>query len=423
MAKEKSFKNTQWKLVQKQVAYLAENSSFYKQLFQQENINPSSINPTNFATLPITTKKDLATQTEDFICVPKNEIIDYVTTSGTLGEPVSFALNENDLQRLAENEAQSFTLAGIKKEDVVQITTTLDRRFIAGLAYFLGLRKIGAGSIRVGSGLPALQWDSIQRFKPTCLVAVPSFLLKLANYAQENGIDCKNTSVKKAICIGEPLRNENFELNTLGKKINALWDIELFSTYASTEMNTAFTECTQHTGNHIQENLIYTEVVNNKGKLVKEGEAGELLVTILGMQTMPLLRYATGDIVKKITKACACGVAGDRLSAVLGRKQQMIKFKGTSIYPQQINDVLANFKEIDLFLVRASTNAVDTDEVEVWIPKTIDAKTHKELQKHLRANLRVLPKLILKEIVILEKMIYNKNHRKPLRFIDDRIKS
>ncbi|TQD40203.1 phenylacetate--CoA ligase family protein [Haloflavibacter putidus] len=420
MADKTDLKSEQWQKVLTQLYYLEKNSAFYKKLLQENNIELSKITPTNFSKIPITTKKDLAAQTSDFICVPQTEIIDYVTTSGTLGKPVSFALNENDLQRLAENEAKSFKLVGVKPEDVVQITTTLDRRFIAGMAYFLGLRKLGAGIVRVGSGAPALQWDSIQRFSPSYLVAVPSFLLKMIQFAKENNIDCNKSSVKAAICIGEPLRNNNFELNTLGKKIKELWDIELFSTYASTEMCTAFTECKMHRGNHIPEDLIFTEVVDEEGNSVNNGEAGELTITTLGVETMPLLRYATGDIVTKINKPCNCGVKGNRISTVLGRKQQLIKFKGTSVYPQQIEEVLARFKEIDLYLIRVSTNKLDTDAIEIYIPNTVSVDTQKALKNHLRANLRVLPELVLKEEKVLETMIFKPEERKPIRFIDDR---
>ncbi|HSM62887.1 MAG TPA: AMP-binding protein, partial [Gillisia sp.] len=243
----------QWLELQKQLLYLQKNSKFYQNLFKVHAIDVSEIKTEgDLRLIPITTKEDLQEYNQDFICVPEEDIIDQVTTSGTLGNPVNFALNENDLERLAINEMQSFNMIGILKGDKVQITTTLDRRFMAGMAYFLGLRKLGAGIIRTGSGLPHLQWDSIERFKPNYLVAVPSFLLKMIEYAQINGIDFKNSSVKAAICIGEPLRDQNYNLNALGKKIQELWPIELFSTYASTEMATAFTECEQHTGNHIQ---------------------------------------------------------------------------------------------------------------------------------------------------------------------------
>jgi len=227
--------------------YLNEKSPFYKRFFKENNINVLKIKKLeDLYKIPVTTKDFLQRYNDDFICVPRAEIIDYVTTSGTLGDPVIFALTDNDLNRLAYNEAISFECAGVKKTDVMQLMTTIDRRFMAGLAYFLGARKLGAGIIRVGSGIPELQWDSILKFNPTYLITVPSFLLKLIEYAKQHNIDLKNTGVKAAICIGEPIRDQDFSLNILSKKIKKDWDIELFSTYASTEMSTAFNECEYH---------------------------------------------------------------------------------------------------------------------------------------------------------------------------------
>jgi len=139
---------------------------------------------------------------------------------------------------------------------------TLDRQFMAGIAYYLGIRKIGAGIIRLGPGVPSLQWETIKRLKPTAIVAVPSFILKLIQYAKDAGIDINQTSVKKAICIGENVRNSDFSLNVLGKKITEAWDIKLYSTYASTEMQTAFTECSEGHGGHCQEELVIVEILD-----------------------------------------------------------------------------------------------------------------------------------------------------------------
>ena len=116
-------------------------------------------------------------------------MIEYTSTSGTLGSPVTIALTEKDLQRLAYNEFKSFTCAGGGPEDVYQLMLTLDRQFMAGMAYYSGIRKLGAGIIRVGPGVPSLQWETIFRLKPTVLVAVPSFILKLIQYAADHKID------------------------------------------------------------------------------------------------------------------------------------------------------------------------------------------------------------------------------------------
>ena len=239
----------QEKLMQEQIRYVAALSPFYKAMFVREKIDPAKIKTLeDLSCLPITTKDDLDKYNQDFICVPKNKIIDYITTSGTLGDPVTFAMTDNDLDRLAYNEAISFVCSGLTSNDIIQLTTTLDKRFMAGLAYFLGARKLGTGIVRVGSGIPELQWDTISRINPTTLIAVPSFILKLVEYAEINNIDYKRSSVEKAICIGEPLRKQDLSLSTLADRIKEKWDLKLFSTYASTEMSTTFAECQEGKG-------------------------------------------------------------------------------------------------------------------------------------------------------------------------------
>ncbi len=410
-------KAEQWKLLKEQLAYIAENSPYYKKLFNTNDISINEINSwDDLQQIPITSKEELQKHNTDFIAVLENDIIDYVTTSGTMGNPVNFGLNDADLDRLAENEYRSFSIAGLTSSSKVQITTTLDRRFMAGLAYFLGLRKLGAGIIRTGSGLPQLQWDSIKRFEPDYLVAVPSFLLKMLEYARENNIDYKNSSVKAAICIGEPLRDMDFNLNALGNRITEFWDIELFSTYASTEMSTAFTECTEHKGNHVLTDLIHIEVLDDYGDHVKPGEIGELVVTPLGTQTMPLLRFATGDMIAYFDSACDCGLNTPRLSAVIGRKQQKIKFKGTSLYPQHLIEVINSYGKIDLFVIEARLDEVGNDNVRVIIPDSFSMID--ELKDHFRAQLNVAPEIKLMNSAEITKLKFPKGSRKPQIFRD-----
>lgn len=409
----------QWLELQKQLLYVQKNSKFYRNLFMKQEIDVSEINTErDFKLIPITSKEDLQEFNEEFLCVPSEAIIDHVTTSGTLGNPVNFFLNEHDLERLAVNEMQSFEMIGIVKGDKVQITTTLDRRFIAGMAYFLGLRKLGAGIIRTGSGLPHLQWDSIERFKPNYLVAVPSFLLKMIEYAVANGIDYKNSSIKAAICIGEPLRNQDYELNSLGRKITELWNIELFSTYASTEMATAFTECEHHQGNHIQSELVYTEVLDEAGNAVKIGEVGELVVTTLQVQTMPLVRFATGDLVSYTNEMCKCGRNSMRLSPVLGRKKQHIKYKGTSLYPQHILDVLVAFNDIPNFVVVVQKDETDMDLLIIKISNSLSETEKEDLKQHFQTRLHVIPKIELISDAEMNRLKNPKTSRKPVVFLD-----
>jgi phenylacetate-CoA ligase len=405
-----------------QLIYLKEKSPFYKDIFLKNNLDVSQIKTLeDLAKIPVTTKDDLQQRNADFICVPKNKIIDYITTSGTLGDPVTFAMTDHDLDRLAYNEAISFTVADGSANDTYQLMTTIDRRFMAGLAYFLGVRKLGAGIIRVGNGMPELQWDSIRRFQPNAFITVPSFILKLIDYADENGIDYRSSSIVKAVCIGEPLRNPDFSLTTLSRRISEKWDIQLYSTYASTEMGTAFTECRFGCGGHHHPELIIVEFLDENDMPVKESEAGEVTITTLGVEGMPLLRFKTGDVCYHYTEPCKCGRTTMRLGPVLGRKQQMIKYKGTTLYPPALYDILDNMEHVVNYYVEVYTNTIGTDEIMIHIgSKQVSELFEKQIKDHFRAKLRVAPQIIFEPIDYIEKTLNPEAGRKAARFIDKR---
>ena len=404
------------------LVYLQANSPYYQRLFLEQNINVASIQTLeDLQQLPVTSKTDLQQYNEDFFCVPKHQIIDYATTSGTLGSPVTFGLTDADLERLAYNEAISFACAGVQEGDVVQLMTTMDRRFMAGLAYFLGLRKLKAGIIRVGAGIPELQWDSILKYQPKYLIAVPSFLLKMIEYAEKHGIDYKNSSVKGVICIGESLRNQDFSPSLLTQKVQEQWPIALYSTYASTEMSTAFTECSQQHGGHHHPELIITEVLDAHHQPVALGEVGELVITTLGVEGMPLLRFKTGDMVQLHTDACACGRNTYRVGPVVGRKEHMIKYKGTTLYPPAMHDLMTCFEPIQAHVFEISTNELGTDEIVIKIAsKDTSDRFLTEVKDHFRAKLRVAPKLEVLPMEVIQKIIFPPMSRKPITFIDKR---
>jgi len=256
----KEIKKFQEEKLRETLFYLQNNSKYYQQLFKAKNINLPEITALeDLLQIPVTTKDDLQKHTDDFLCVDKKKIIDYVTTSGTMGEPVTFAMTDSDIDRLAYNEYISFSCADTTDDDIYQLLVTLDKRFMAGMAYFLGLRKLGAGIIRTGPGLQKLQFESINKFNPTGFITVPSFIPKL-------------------------ISNPDFTLNTLGKKIVNNWDIKLYSTYASTEMGTAFTECSAGKGGHHHPEMIIVEFLDENNNPVKEGEPGEVTITTLGVE-------------------------------------------------------------------------------------------------------------------------------------------
>ncbi|MGN6640791.1 MAG: phenylacetate--CoA ligase family protein [Mucilaginibacter sp.] len=408
--------------LQELVLYVSQHSPFYKELFAQHNIDPCQIKTINdLLKIPTTQKEDLQKRNNDFLCVPTEKVIEYTSTSGTLGGPVTIALTENDLNRLAYNEYNSFLCADGSNDDIYQLMLTLDRQFMAGIAYYSGIRKIGAGIIRLGPGVPALQWETIKRLKPTAIVAVPSFILKLIKFAQENGIDVNSSSVKKAICIGENIRNTDFSLNMLGKKITESWNIHLYSTYASTEMQTAFTECGEGKGGHYQPELVIVELLDENNERVGPDMPAEVTITTLGVEGMPLLRYKTGDICTYTNEPCKCGRTTLRLSPLMGRKKQMIKFKGTTLYPPALFDLLNEREEILDFVVEVYSDEIGLDQVALYlVPAERTDECDYHIRSYLQARLRVSPHIKYVTAEEIQKLQFNETSRKLTKFIDKR---
>lgn len=408
--------------LRQQLEYLKKFSKFYQLIFKNNNIDISKIRTVeDLSFIPTTTKEDLQKFNQDFICCKKDEIVDYLTTSGTTGKPVLFVLTESDLKRLEYNEFLSLSCAGCKKEDSIQLMTTLDRRFMAGLAYYLGARKIGSGIVRVGAGTPAFQWDTIDIVRPNILITVPSFIIKLIEFANENNIDYHKYNIQKAICIGDTIRNEDFSLNSLGKKIKENWDIELISTYASTEMSTAFTECNFGCGGHHHPELIVTEFLDEKGNPVSEGAPGELVVTTLGVEGLPLLRYKTGDICSYYLEPCKCGRKTVRVGPVIGRKNQMMKIKGTTLYPNAFYDILDNFDFINSYVIIVKKNNLDLDEVTIKLNlKNDNSESIDIIKEHLKSKLRVNPNLVIESLEEINILLNPEGSRKAMKFLDYR---
>ena len=420
-------KSFQEELLRKQVAFLAAHSAYYQRVFEAERIQPESIRTLeDLHRLPFTEKKDLQLYNRDFLCCPREDIIDFVTTSGTLGDPVTFGCTEKDLQRLAYNERKSFACAGVGKGNVVQLMTTIDKRFMAGMAYFLGLRELGAGVIRVGNGIPELQWDTIKRLQPDTLMCVPSFILRLIEYAEANHIDYRHSSVRRIIGIGEGLRNQDLTLNILGQRIHSLWpEVSLFATYSSTEMGATFSECEHGLGGHVHPELIIVEIIGEDGEEVPDGQVGEVVVTTLGVEGMPLLRFRTGDMAAKLVDRCQCGRWSYRLTPLVGRKNNMIKLKGTTIYPPAINDVLASVDYVSNYVVVVRDSDAGTDEVVVRIGLKNNVNLSnkdiiKDLKDHFRSRLRVAPMIEILPDDVIARINNPAGSRKPVKFIDER---
>jgi phenylacetate-CoA ligase len=420
--KKDDIKSMQEEKLRELLLYLNRYSPFYRELFIKNGIDVADIKTlSDLPRIPVSVKENLQQRNNDFLCVDRDKIIEYTSTSGTLGSPVTIALTENDLERLAYNEYASFVCADGSSSDIYQLMLTLDRQFMAGMAYYSGIRKLGAGIIRLGPGVPSLQWETINRIKPTSIIAVPSFILKLVQFAQEHHINLKNSSVKKAICIGENIRNTDFSLNMLGRKITESWNIQLFSTYASTEMQTAFTECREGKGGHLNPELLIVELLDENNRQVAPNEPGEVTITTLGVEGMPLLRYKTGDICMYSDDPCGCGRSTLRLSPVVGRKKQMIKFKGTTLYPPALFDLLNEMEDIRDFVAEVYSNEIGLDEVLLYIqPVTGSSECDRKIRAYLQARLRVSPHITYLSSEEIQKMQLAGSGRKAVKFIDKR---
>lgn len=424
-ASAEEIKALQERLLREDIAYLAANSPYYKRVFASYDINPADIQTIDdLQRLPFTEKKDLQLYNDDFLCCPKERIVDYITTSGTLGDPVTFGCSDKDLERLAFNEKKSFACAGLRPGNILQLMTTMDKRFMAGLAYFLGIRALGASIIRVGNGIPELQWDTIKRLKPDTIMCVPSFILHLIDYAERHGINYRESSIRRIIGIGEGLREQDFSLNLLGRRIKEKWDVELFATYSSTEMGATFSECPYGQGGHVHPELIIVEIVGEDGMPVPDGEVGEIVVTTLGVEAMPLLRFRTGDMAAKITAPCRCGRNSFRLTPIVGRKHNMIKLKGTTLYPPALNDVLEGTPYVEGYVVVVGDSDAGTDDVlvKVAVKGQTEFDVVKDLKDRFRSRIRVAPRVEVIDAETMRQINFPNMARKPVKFIDERKK-
>jgi phenylacetate-CoA ligase len=212
------------------------------------------------------------------------------------------------------------------------------------------------------------------------------------------------------------------ELNIIGKKIKEAWNIDLFSSYASTEMQTAFTECQCGKGGHLHPELLIVEVLDEKNRSVGPGVPGEVVVTTLGVEGMPLLRYKTGDMAAYFTEPCACGRQTVRLGPIVGRNQQMIKLKGTTIYPQGIFDILNSTEHIRDYVVETFTGALGTDELNlhIFVEEAHKIPVEKHLKSIFQSRLRVVPLITFATQQEIEKIQLSGQSRKIKKFVDNR---
>jgi len=389
--------------------YVARHSAYYRELFRDVTGVP------RLSDVPTVDKAVLSECNLDFLCVPRERVVEIVTTSGTTGKPLLWMLTESDVRRLAVNERLSFECVGLTARDTVLVAVAMDRCFMAGLAYWLGLRELGCGVVRVGVSSPMLVREMIERVQPTAIVAVPSFLRVIADKARETGFDLKNCSVKKAVCIGEPVRDRALALNASGRAIESAWGARVYSTYGVTELANSLCECDAGAGGHLHDEQLHLEILDDEGRSVADGEVGEVVATTFGVEAMPVIRYRTGDCAALFRAPCACGRATPRLGPIVGRKNQKLKFKGASLFPSMLQTVLEEAEGVETFVIVARAESELSDSIEVLVHGAASAAG---LREAMQARAKITPRIRHASRAEIEALQMPPQARKRRTFVD-----
>jgi len=389
--------------------HAAEHSPYYREQFRRFSAVPA------LTELPTVDKHVVSGRNLDFLCVPRERVVEIVTTSGTTGQPLLWMLTDADLHRLGSNEKLSFECAGLTAHDTVLVAVAMDRCFIAGIAYWMGLRELGCATARVGPSSPAYVLEVLQRLQPTAIVAVPSFLRLIADKAREAGIDLRGGFVQKAVCIGEPIRDRSLALNVAGRAIESAWGVKVYSTYGVTELANSLCECDAGAGGHLHDQQLHLEVLDDAGQPVADGEAGEVVATTFGVEAMPLIRYRTGDCAALFRAPCACGRTTPRLGPVVGRKNQRLKFKGVSLFPSTLQAALEEAEGVEAFVVVATAGSELSDAIEVLVHGSASEVALKDL---LQARSMITPRIRHASREEIETLQLPPNARKRRTFVD-----
>lgn len=329
------------------IKHAKECSAFYRTSL--ERFEPDAINSLGeFALLPLTERHHLADHSSKFLGVDPVQIAETVLTAASTGKPMPFVLTASDIDRIAFSNALSLHSMGISSADRVQILLSLDRFSIDGMAQYRGAIMAGANVMRLGAGVAvhSVMQKYLQFFRPTVLIGTPSSLLSTGQDLAKNGFDPAKCQVQKIVATSEPVWTKEMRYNGTGQQLADLWGAKVFSMYSATELSASFGDCECQSGAHAHPELVYIEIVDEKGKPVPDGTVGELVATPLGVEGVPLVRYKTGDMTFKINGTCACGRNSTRIGPVIGRKSQAFTCLGTTVFAANLINALDSVDEI-----------------------------------------------------------------------------
>ena len=329
----------QLKRLQATLRRVAAHVPFYQQKFAESGLRPASVKSLDdVRRLPFTTNADLrATYPKGLVAVPGGALARLHTSSGTTGKPKALFFSRKDVNNAAELIARCMVMSGVTEHDIFQNMMTYGL-FTGALVMHYGAEKVGCLVIPSGPGNSEKQLLLMQDFRSTILHITPSYALYFATYLEGKGIDPrKDLALRKAFIGAEPYTEET------RRKIEKALGVDVYNSYGLSEMNgpgVAF-ECERKHGMHLWEDNYILEIVDPQtGEPLPDGQRGELVLTTLCREAMPILRYRTRDITSVIAEPCRCGRTHRRLNRITGRTDDMLIVRGVNIYPQQIEQIL-----------------------------------------------------------------------------------
>ena len=400
----------------------AAKSPFYSRRFAEVDFDPASVTSlADAARIPFTTKQDLRESYPDaMLAMPVSEMVRMHASSGTTGTPTVIYHTQKDLDWWASLMARCMHMAGLRRTDVFQNMSGYGL-FTGGLGIHYGAERLGCLTIPAGAGNSHRQIKLLTDFKVTGIHIIPSYALYLSAIFAELGIDPRSLSLRIALVGAEPYTEE------ARRRLQDLYGIKAYNSYGLSEMNgpgVAF-ECQEQHGMHIWEDAYLAEIVDPAtGEPVPEGELGELVMTTLGREGMPVLRYRTRDMTRFLTGPCPCGRVHRRIDRLHGRCDDMIIIKGVNIFPMQIERVLMAMPEVgqDYQIVLERDGYIDNIRVKVEIRDEFfveDMRQLGALQKRIAARLRD-ELLVTPKVELVERNSLPKTEGKATRVLDKR---
>jgi phenylacetate-CoA ligase len=340
---------------------------------------------------PFTTKQELVADQEAHppfgsnLTYPRNEYIRLHQTSGTTGQPFKILDTQESWDWWADCWTTVYQAAGVGRDDIVFLAFSFGP-FIGFWSAYEGAKRIGALTVP-GGGMDSLQrLRAIQDVAATVLVCTPSYALRLAEVAQEHGMDMRSSSVRVTIHAGEP----GASIPATRERIERAWNARSYDHAGMTEMGAFGYACSEQQGLHVNEGEFIAEILNpENNRPVSEGQVGELVLTNLGRWGSPAIRYRTGDLVRHGGSCCPCGRTFLMLpGGVLGRVDDMLIVRGVNVYPSALANILHRFPEVTEYrVIVTSEGTMDEIALQVECPPQLAAAISEEL--HLALNLRI----------------------------------